>query len=55
MIKLKWYRLLQMRLGARSFVKEDSYTNSYVLVRGSEAHMLELAKNLLSTGFVEEG
>ncbi len=54
MIKFKWYRLLQMRLGARSFVRENSDVNSYVLVRGSEASMMELANALLAKGFGEE-
>jgi hypothetical protein len=52
MSKFKYYRWLRVLFGARSFVKEEEKTNTYVLIWGKTN--AEMIMDLQKSGFKEE-
>lgn len=53
MLKYKWYRLIRVIFGARSFVKyKDSNDATYVLVKGKDLD--KVVERFTEDGFIEE-
>jgi hypothetical protein len=55
MIKYKYYRLIQVIFGARSFKKvgEDG-TNTYILIKGKGPRINSVIEQWFADGYVEE-
>jgi hypothetical protein len=56
MIKYIWYRWFQVTIrGARSFIKMDGDSKTYMMIGGGTGSSVSLIANkLLSDGYVEE-